>query len=209
MRSKILEVREPGISVDFERMDIIKNYIVASSTTLFGKDATESPSGAVIAGDHRKGQEGQIGVTALPSGNDVPTFGSFNGWLSTFAPNPEIPDSKEDELLSAFRNRKNTNSANNRTPPVAIDTIEVASQEEMIPTSDTLSLISQHLPIRHDIPGGKVHLIFVNLRKSGSDQTFTEDLVTSPDVPLYKLIHELHLKGLSDLHSCHSILTFH
>lgn len=135
----------------------------------------------------------------------MPTFDSFNGWLSTFAPNP---DPQEDELLSAFRNRKKTNSVNNRTPPVAIDTIEVGSQAEMIPTSDTLCLISQHLPIRPDIPDGKVHLIFVNLRKSGSDKTFTEDLVTSPDTPLYKLIHELHLKGLADLHPCYSILTF-
>ena len=203
MRSKMLEVRQPAISVDFERMDIIKNYILASSTTLFGKG--ESSSDAVVAGD----QEGQVGlVTALPPGNeavDVPTFGSFNGWLATFAPNPEIPDPKEDELLSAFRNHKSTNSVNNRSPPVVIDALEVASQAEMIPTSDTLSLISQHLPIRQDIPDGKVHLIFVNLRKPGSDKTFTEDLVTSPDIPLYKLIHELHLKGVSELHPPHSI----
>lgn len=185
----MLEVRESRISVDVERMDVIKNYIVASSTTLFGKDATEN----VTAGDGKD--------------DHVPTFDSFNGWLSTFAPNPETPDPNEEERLSAFRNRKNANSMNNRTP-IAIDTIEVASQAEMIPTSDTLSLISQHLPIRQDIPDGKVHLIFINLRKSGSDETFTEDVVTSPDAPLYRLIHELHLKGLSDLHSCHSILTF-
>jgi hypothetical protein len=185
----MLEVRQPSVEVDLERMDVIKNYVVASSTTLFGKDAGL--------------------VTTSPPGNeavDVPTFGSFNSWLSTFAPNPEIPDPKEDELLSAFRNRKNTNSV--KTPPVAIDTIEVATQSEMIPPSDTLSLISQHLPIRQDIPDGMVHIIFVNLRKSGSDETFTEDLVTSLDTPLYKLIRELHLIGLSDLHPCHSILTY-
>jgi hypothetical protein len=191
----MLEVRQPTISVDLERMDVIKSYIDASSTTLFGKD---SPSGAVSAE-----------VTASPPGSEaVETFSSFNDWLSTFAPNPEVPDPEEDELLSAFRNRKNTNSMNIRTPPVAIDTIEVASQAEMIPTSDTLSLISQHLPTRQDIPDGKVHLIFVNLRKSGSDKTFTEDLITSPDIPLYKLIHELHLKGLLDPHLHSSILTF-
>ncbi len=112
------------------------------------------------------------------------TFGFVNDWLSTFAPNPEVSDPKNDELLSAFRNCKNTHSVKNESTPVAIDTIEVASQAETIPTSDTLSLTSQHLPIRQDIPDGKVHLIFVNLRKSGSDETFTEVLITSPDIPL-------------------------
>ena len=171
LRSKMLEARQPVISVDLERMDVIKSYIEASSTTLFGKDTTKCSSGAVIA------EEGQVGLlTALPprneavEGSDVPTFSSFNGWLSTFAPNL---DPEEDELLSAFRNRKNINSVNNVVPPVAIDTVEVASQAEMIPTSDTLSLISQHLPIRQHIPDGKVHLIFVNLRKSGSDKTIS------------------------------------
>jgi hypothetical protein len=193
----MLEVRQPLISVDLERMDVVKSYIEASSTTLFGKDRISSS--AVIA------EGGQVGlVTALPPGNvgyegdDVPAFGSFNGWLSTFSPNPEIPDPEEDKLLSAFRNRNKTNSAKNRAPPIALDTVEVASQAEMIRTSDTLSLVSKHLPIRQDIPDGKLHLVFVNLRKSGSDNTFTEDLVTSPDVPLYKLIYDLHLKGLSE-----------
>jgi len=206
----MLEVHRPGISV-------IKDYIAASSTTLFGKDVFKSFSSAAIAGDHRNdqghaygpiSQDGQVALSALapeneavqnPTGgtSDVPTF-SFNNWLSTFAPDPEISDPKEDELLSTFRNRRKTNSVNNRTP-VAIDTIEVASPGEMISSSDTLSLISQHLPIQRDIPDGKIHLIFVNLRKSGSDKTFTEDLVTSPDIPVYKVIHELHQKGLSDL----------
>jgi len=77
---------------------------------------------------------------------------------------------------------------NSRTPPVTIDTIE----GEMISSSDTLSLISQHLPIQWDIPDGKIHFIFVNLQKSGSDKTFMKDLVTSPDIPVYKVIYELH-----------------
>jgi hypothetical protein len=191
----MLEVRQPAISVDLEQMDVIKSYIDSSSATLFGKDATSSSTAE---------------VTSLPSGNEaVETFGSFNDWFSTFAPNPETPDPGEEQLLSAFRNRKNPKSANIRAPPVAIDTIEVASQAEMIPTSDTLSLISQHLPTRQDIPDGKVHLIFVNLRKSGSDKMFTEDLITSPDIPLYKLIHDLHLKGLLDLDLYRFILTVH
>ena len=82
---------------------------------------------------------------------------------------------------------------NSRTPPVTIDTIE----GEMISSSDTLSLISQHLPIQWDIPDGKIHFIFVNLQKSGSDKTFMKDLVTSPDIPVYKVIYELHMRQTS------------
>jgi len=202
-------MHRPGISV-------IEDSIPASSTTLFGNVST-SFSG--IAGDHRNNQghaygpisqDGQVALSPSAPENepvqnsthgtsDVPTFGSFNDWLSTFAPDPEIPDPEEDELLSTFRNHQKTNSVNNRTSPFAIDTIEVASPGEMISSSDTLFLISQNLPIQWNIPAGKIHLIFVNLRKSGFDKTFTEDLVTSPDTPIYKVIHELHQKGLLDL----------
>jgi hypothetical protein len=211
-------------------MDVIKDYIEASSTTLFGKDVTKSLPTTAITGDlsnvrgHASGlifQGEQGGLTGVPPGcaavqnpadgtSDVPTFGSFNDWLSTFAPDPESPDRKEDELLSAFRsrNRENTNSVNRSITPAAIDTVEVASPAEMIPSSDALSLISQHLPLRRDIPDGQIHLVFVNLRKHGSDKAFTEELITSPEIPVYKVIHELHQKGSSETQACHSILTF-
>jgi hypothetical protein len=208
-------------------MDVIRDYIEASSTTLFGKDVTKSFPTTATTGDlsnvrgHASGlifQGGQGGPTGVPPGcvqnpadgtSDVPTFGSFNDWLSTFAPDPEIPDRKEDELLSAFRNRNRENTnVNKRTTPTAIDTVEVASPAEMIPSSDALSLISQHLPLRRDIPDGQIHLVFVNLRKHGSDKAFTEELITSPEIPVYKVIHELHQKGSSETQACHSILTF-
>lgn len=219
LRTKMLEIRQPGISVDLERMDVIKNYLVASSTTRFGEDLIghiESSSCAVSAGVHRDAQkhvpspiskEGQVGLTASPPGNEavqrddtsnVPTFGSFNEWLSAFA--PETADPEEDELLSAFRNRQRSDPVNDRIPTtVTIDAIEVASPAEMIPSSNTLSLVSQHLPMRDDLPDGKIHLIFINLKKFGCDQTFTEDIITSPDILVYKLIHELHQKGMSKL----------
>jgi hypothetical protein len=170
----MLEVRQPGISVDFERMDVIKNYLVTSSTTLFGEDL-KSSSGAASAGVHQNtqehvsspiSQEGQVELMTSFPGNeavqsasngtrDVPMFSSFNDWLSTFTPDPETADPKEDERLSAFRDRQKSNAVNDRIHTVTVKAIEIASPAEMMPSSDTLSLVSQHLPIRHGLPSGK------------------------------------------------------
>jgi hypothetical protein len=199
-------------------MDVIKNYLAASSGSLLEEDShIESSSSSVSAGAQWDGHEfvprpiaqvGQVGRTASPprieevqssadETSDVPTFGSFNDWLSTFSPGLGGVDPGEDKLLSAFRNRQKSNLVNDRIPTPAIETVEVESPTQMIPSSDTLSLVSQHLPIRRDLRDGETHVIFVNLRKPGSDKTFMEDLVTSPDIPVYKLIHELHQKGVS------------
>jgi hypothetical protein len=78
LRSKLLEQCQPRISADLERMDVIKDYLVASSKALseeYFVGHIRRPSNVVSAGTHQSAQEDipsptaperQVALTASP-----------------------------------------------------------------------------------------------------------------------------------------------